>query len=153
MGSPEEPKLDANGSTYPSVSELPALALTYSDLERKVRVEEVLWDSLTQQYEYAKVQEAKEIPTVRVLDAANLPQRKSGPARLSIVISGMVLFHFFATCYVLALSFWEGLNADDDRKKLLTEIGRTMWVSRRTITHVLVRKKSDVLSNNHEISE
>ena len=79
MGSAGEPARDADGPAYPSFSELPVLGLTYFDLERKMRVEEVLWEALTKQYEAARVQEAKDIPTVRVLDAANVPQRKSGP--------------------------------------------------------------------------
>ena len=40
------------------------LGLTYYDLERKMRVEEALWEALTRQYEAAKVEEAEEIPTV-----------------------------------------------------------------------------------------
>jgi capsule polysaccharide export protein KpsE/RkpR len=81
MGSTAETRSAASNSAYPSVSELPALGLTYSDLARKTRVEEVLWEALTKQYEAAKVQEAKEIPTVRVLDVADVPERKSSPIR------------------------------------------------------------------------
>ena len=75
------------------LSELPALGLTYYDLDRKMRVEEALWEALTKQYEAAKVEEAAEIPTVHVLDVANIPERKSAPSRRSIVATG--------TCYLL----------------------------------------------------
>ena len=70
---------DTNGSPYPTAEELPALGLTYYDLERKLRVDEALWEALTRQYEAAKVEEAAEIPTVNVLDVANIPERKSAP--------------------------------------------------------------------------
>ena len=70
-------------------------------------VEEALWEALTKQYEAAKVQEAKEIPTVRVLDVANVPQRKSSPARSDIVIFGAMLSLFAACISVLAMSAWE----------------------------------------------
>ena len=43
---------------------------------------------LTQQYEFAKVQEAKETPSVKVLDAANIPEKKSYPPRLVIDAAG-----------------------------------------------------------------
>ncbi len=82
---------DANRAPYPSADELPVLALTYYDLERKVSVEEALWEALTKQYEAAKVEEAEEIPAVRVLDVANVPERKSGPSRRSIVEAGAML--------------------------------------------------------------
>jgi uncharacterized protein involved in exopolysaccharide biosynthesis len=122
MGIPEESTPNVNDSAYPSVSELPALGLTYSDLERKVRVEEVLWDALTRQYESARVQEAKEIPTVRVLDVANVPQRKSSPTRSRIVLLGAFLSLVVAFVVVRAASVWEEMGAQDEHKKLAREI-------------------------------
>lgn len=122
IGSTEEPGLDANNSAYPSVSELPALGLTYFDFDRKMRVEEALWEALTKQYEVARVQEAKEIPTVRVLDVANVPQRKSAPARSRIVILGVMLSLIAAFMAVFATSIWEKIDAQDERKKLVMEI-------------------------------
>lgn len=115
-------RVDSSGSAYPSVGELPALGLTYSDLARRVSVEETLWETLTKQYEAAKVQEAKDIPTVRVLDPANVPQRRSSPVRSFIVILGATLSLFLACITVLAMSVWEDMDAQDDRKRLVTEI-------------------------------
>jgi capsule polysaccharide export protein KpsE/RkpR len=109
-------------SDYPSLGALPALGLTYADLNRKVLVEEALWEALTKQYEAAKVQEAKEIPTVRVLDVANVPQRKSSPARSEIVILGAMLSLFVVCISLLAMSAWEEMDAQDERKKLVREI-------------------------------
>jgi capsule polysaccharide export protein KpsE/RkpR len=109
-------------SDYPSLGALPALGLTYADLNRKVLVEEALWEALTKQYEAAKVQEAKEIPTVRVLDVANVPQRKSSPARSEIVILGAMLSLFVVCISVLAMSAWEEMDAQDERKQLVAAI-------------------------------
>jgi capsule polysaccharide export protein KpsE/RkpR len=109
-------------SDYPSLGALPALGLTYADLNRKVLVEEALWGALTKQYEAAKVQEAKEIPTVRVLDVANVPQRKSSPARSEIVILGAMLSLFVVCISVLAMSAWEEMDAQDERKQLVAAI-------------------------------
>jgi uncharacterized protein involved in exopolysaccharide biosynthesis len=122
MGSTDDIRLDANDSAYPSVSELPSLGLTYYDLERKMKVEEVLWEALTKQYEAARVQEAKEIPTVRVLDVANVPQRKSSPIRSEIVILGAMLSFCIACISVFARSRWTEMDPQDERAKLLTEI-------------------------------
>jgi uncharacterized protein involved in exopolysaccharide biosynthesis len=122
MGSSEDPGLDASHTSYPSISELPALGLTYYDLDRKMRVEELLWETLTKQYESAKVQEAKEIPTVRVLDAANVPQRKSSAARRSIMLLGTMLSLFVACISVFVMNTWEEMDPQDERKMLVTEI-------------------------------
>ncbi len=109
-------------SGYPSVGELPALGLTYADLDRRVLVEETLWEALTKQYETAKVQEAKEIPTVRVLDVASVPQHKSSPIRSRIVILGTLLSIVVAFIAVRATTAWEELDAEEEPKKLVTEM-------------------------------
>jgi hypothetical protein len=44
---------------------LPLLGVTYVDLSRETKIQETVYVLLTQQYELAKVQEAKEIPTVK----------------------------------------------------------------------------------------
>ena len=126
MGSAGEPARDADGPAYPSFSELPVLGLTYFDLERKMRVEEVLWEALTKQYEAARVQEAKDIPTVRVLDAANVPQRKSGPHRSSIVIAGMLLSLVVALMAVFTTSVWGEMDGRDERKIFVAELAGSM---------------------------
>jgi len=122
MGSTDGDKSDVSGSSYPSISELPALGVTYTDLARRVRVEEALWETLTRQYETARVQEAKEIPVVRVLDASNVPQYKSSPFRSLIMIFGTMLSFIAACIIVLAASFWQEMDELDERKILVTDI-------------------------------
>ena len=55
--------------------------MTYADLYRQTKIQETVYELLTQQYELAKVEEAKEIPTVKVLDAAIVPTKKTFPPR------------------------------------------------------------------------
>jgi uncharacterized protein involved in exopolysaccharide biosynthesis len=128
--------VDTNDSDYPSVRELPALGLTYSDLDRRVRVEETLWEALTKQYEAAKVQEAKEIPTARVLDAANVPQHKSSPVRSSIMILGTLLSLLCAFFAMRITASWEELDAKDERKKLVAKILNTQLNSHQWFWHL-----------------
>jgi uncharacterized protein involved in exopolysaccharide biosynthesis len=126
MGSTEGPSLDGDNSVYPSVRELPALGLTYSDLERRIHVEEALWDALTRQYEAARVQEAKEIPTVRILDVADVPQRKSSSARKNFVLLGTLFSFFIAGAFVYFTEFWANLDTQDERRTLVREIADEM---------------------------
>ena len=113
---------DTTKSPYPTADELPALGLTYSDLEREVRVEEGLWEILTKQYEAAKVEEAEELPTVRVLDVAEIPGRKSGPSRRLIVELGALSSLVLAFIVVLVGMIWEAMDPRDEPKRGLTEI-------------------------------
>ncbi|HTZ75386.1 MAG TPA: Wzz/FepE/Etk N-terminal domain-containing protein, partial [Candidatus Aquilonibacter sp.] len=43
---------------YPSIRQLPILGVNYADLYRRTKVQEAVFETLTQQYELAKVQEA-----------------------------------------------------------------------------------------------
>ena len=121
----------ASSSTgaYPSAGELPALGVTYYDLERRVKVDEELWVTLTKQYEMARVQEAKEIPTIQVLDAANVPNVKSAPIRRVIVLFATFLSFLLSCIVVFAVSKWEDLDEQSEPKKLFA---RTLAKVRRS---------------------
>src|SRR5580700_1242907 len=62
-GSSSPAEVRSDNSLYPSIRKLPLLGVTYADLYRRTKIEETVYELLTQQYELAKVQEAKEIPS------------------------------------------------------------------------------------------
>ncbi len=68
-----------SAASYPSLQQLPALGMAYSDLVRNTKIQESVYQTLTQEYELAKVQEAKETPSVKILDPPDIPTRKSFP--------------------------------------------------------------------------
>jgi len=104
----------AAGQLYPSIRKLPLLGLTYTDLLRRVKVEESVFEILTKQYEIAKVQEAKEIPVVKVLDEPDLPERKSSPHRLWIAAAGMLVGLISGCLWILAPVLWATVTEDDE---------------------------------------
>jgi len=71
---------------YPSIRKLPLLGVEWADLYRRVKIQETVYELLNQQYELARIQEAKEIPTVNVVDPANVPEKKSWPPRTVIIL-------------------------------------------------------------------
>ena len=111
---------------YPSIQKLPLLGVKYADLYRQVRIQETVYELLTQQYEMAKVQEAKEIPSVKTLDPARVPERKSFPPRLLIILSGICLAIVIAAVWVLGSIRWDRLDPQDPRKAFFREIV-TSW--------------------------
>jgi uncharacterized protein involved in exopolysaccharide biosynthesis len=113
---------DASDSLYPSIRKLPLLGVAYADLYRRTKVEESLYEVLTQQYELAKVQEVKETPTVKVLDPASIPKRKSFPPRLEIMFLCTFLVFAGAAVLTLAKAHWDGLDAQDSGKVLAQEV-------------------------------
>ena len=109
---------------YPSIRKLPLLGVKYFDLLRQAKIQEALFESLTKRYEMAKVQEAKEIPTVRVLDPANLPEKKASPQRTLIVLIGLILSSLAGCAWLLGTSAWDKLDASDPRRLFLSQISR-----------------------------
>ena len=64
---------------HPAIVAVPTLALEYGRLLRNLKVQEALYTMLTSQYEQAKLSEARDTPTVQVLDMAIPAERKSRP--------------------------------------------------------------------------
>jgi uncharacterized protein involved in exopolysaccharide biosynthesis len=122
---------DTSQSPHLTADELPALGLTYYDLERKMRVDEALWEALTRQYEAAKVEEAAEIPTVHVLDVANIPDRKSGPSRRLIIELAALVSLAVASVVVLLGVIWEGMDPGEETKRLIADVAGAVMDSRR----------------------
>ena len=59
---------------------------------RDVKYYETLFELLAKQFEIAKIDEAKEATLIQVLDRAIVPERKSKPKRMLIVLlTGMVM--------------------------------------------------------------
>jgi uncharacterized protein involved in exopolysaccharide biosynthesis len=96
--------------SYPSIRELPILGVTYSDLYRQMVMQEGIYETLNKQYELAKVQEAKEIPTIKVLDEPQVPERKSSPHRSVIVIFITLLTAFAGIVWITARKLLEILG-------------------------------------------
>lgn len=109
-------------SMYPSIRRLPLLGVSYADLYRRARIQETVLETLTKEYELAKVQEAKEIPTVKVLDGANIPDKKSFPPRTIIVFLGTAFTFAVTITYMFGKATWDQANADDPRKLLAQEV-------------------------------
>jgi capsule polysaccharide export protein KpsE/RkpR len=113
---------DAIDSIYPSIRQLPLLGVTYFDLYRRNKILEVVYETLTQQYELSKVEEAKELPSVKVLDAAIVPERKSFPPRMLLVAVCGFLALAGATLSIFARLRWERVDSADPGKVLAREI-------------------------------
>ncbi len=109
-------------SFYPSIRKLPVLGIEYADLYRRTKVEEAVFETLTRQYEMAKVQEAKEIPTVKVLDPADIPERRSFPSRVLIVSLGTAFSVLFAAAWILGSRRWKQTDPRQPGKQFATEI-------------------------------
>jgi capsule polysaccharide export protein KpsE/RkpR len=118
-GTKEDPKSD---QLYPAIRQLPLLGVRWADLYRETKIQETVYEMLTQQYEMAKIQEAKETPTVKVLDEAMVPEKKASPPRLVIIILGSLFVFSFASAWILAGAGWQRMDPQDPRRQLGEEV-------------------------------
>jgi len=135
-------------AAYPTIRQLPVLGVTYANLYRQTKIEETVYELLTQQYELAKVQEAKEIPSVKVLDAAVVPTKKTFPPRILFTALGGLLG---LTCAVLWLSVkrhWGSIDPHDPGKQFAVEVFQTLLEDSRrlspatALSQVMSRRKT-----------
>lgn len=108
---------------YPALKQLPALAVPWANLYRRVRTQETVLEMLSAQYETARIEEAKDIPTVSVIDAAGVPEKKSSPHRLLIVVGASAAGFGVCLMALMARRSWDALPRDDRRRVLGAEIG------------------------------
>jgi uncharacterized protein involved in exopolysaccharide biosynthesis len=107
---------------YPPIRQLPLLGVRWAELYRETKIQETVYELLTQQYEMAKIEEAKEIPVVKVLDAANVPEKKSFPPLLITMILGTMLALAGAIAWIFGNEAWKKADPRDPRKLLLQEV-------------------------------
>jgi capsule polysaccharide export protein KpsE/RkpR len=111
-------------SLYPSIKKLPLLGVSYADMYRRTKVQEAVFEVLTQEYELAKVQEVREIPSVKVLDPADVPERKSFPPRSLIVMVGTFLSFVFGVSWIVLHAHWQHMESDHPAKAVAMEVFR-----------------------------
>ena len=101
------------GDSYPTLRQLPILGVPYADKFRQLKIEEAVFETLTKEYELAKVQEAKETPAVKVLDSPEVPERKSYPPRALITVTGMACALTLATIWIFGAARWSQIDSQD----------------------------------------
>jgi capsule polysaccharide export protein KpsE/RkpR len=140
-GSPSE------NSLFPSIRKLPLLGVTYADLFRQTKIQETVYELLTQQYELAKVQEAKEIPTVKVLVPAIVPTKKTFPPRILIALLGTMLGITLAMMWILGKTQWDLVGESDPRRVFATEVFTTVQARMPKFS----RNGASAESNGHRV--
>ena len=126
-GSPADDSSGANpDQIYPSIRQLPVLGVPYYNLYRDVRINETVYEVLTKEYEIARVEEAKEVPSVKVIDPARPPEKRSGPPRTLIILGGVLLSFCLAGAFLFGREAWRNTDPQDPRKQLATEVAGTI---------------------------
>jgi uncharacterized protein involved in exopolysaccharide biosynthesis len=128
----------------PSLERLPSIGVGYEDLYRNLMMQEALYSTLTTQYELARIEEAKEIPTVRVLDQPGLPEKRVAPS-IPLMLIGITCLMFFLGCaWVIASALWDALDPADPKKHIamvLSQEARNDWLKLKAMFKASNTKK------------
>jgi len=105
---------------FPPFSKVPEYGLEYARLIRDIKLQEILLEFLLPQYEQARIQEAKDTPTIQIIDEAVLPIRKDKPKRIFIVLFSVMLSGILSFFYALAVEKLRAMKSEggEDFKKI-----------------------------------
>lgn len=79
----------------------PVTQLEEARLRREVMINQEVMIQLQKQYEMAKIEEAKDLPVLDVIDSPRIPVEKSRPKRVKIVLMGLMLGLFLGAMVAL----------------------------------------------------
>lgn len=106
-------KSDSRGSNHdvvrsyiPTLHDVPDVALEYVRLKREVEIQDTVFTMLTNEYEKARIEEARDTPVVQVLDRAEKPSLRSRPKRKIFAIVGGVLGLGWGSVVALVRTAW-----------------------------------------------
>jgi uncharacterized protein involved in exopolysaccharide biosynthesis len=92
---------DSVRSFIPALHDVPDVTLQYLRLRREVEIQNTVFTMLTNEYEKARIEQARDTPVVQVLDHAEKPNLRSRPQRKVLAIVGGLLG--LGWCSVIAM--------------------------------------------------
>jgi len=107
---------------YIPFADVPEVGLQLAELMREAKVQETVWQLLNQQYYQAKIQEARDTPTVQVLDKAVPPEKRSKPKRKLLVIVLGLLGGLLSVFWVFGEEYFKHLEERPNEKKKMVGI-------------------------------
>lgn len=116
-------------SFFPTFDKLPEVAMEMARLTRTVMIEEKVYELLVKEYEKARIEEARDTPTVQVLDTARVPELRSRPKRKILAIVGGVAGIGWSSLLALFVTAWRTDNSQgralrDAFAPLFRDLGR-----------------------------
>ncbi len=128
---------------FPGFADIPSLQKQYAELRREVEIQNSLLEFLLPQYEGAKIQEAKDTPTVQVLDYAVPAEKKTKPKRSKVVILSCLFCTIAAIIYVFIEQYFSRLHSRSNDEYRSWE--RLIGMIKSDFTKVLFFRKNKEL--------
>ncbi len=101
---------------YLAFDQVPKLGLQLGRLMREVKVQETIFELLTQQYELTRIAEAKDTSTIQILDKAIAPEKKSKPKRVLLVALSGIMALFVSIFLAFVFEYFERIKTEDKER-------------------------------------
>jgi len=115
------------GDTNLPAGQVPEATLEYERKLREVHYHDALSELLTNQYEAARIDEAKSAPLIQVIDRAVPPEKKSGPHRALIALAAGLLGFIVACIWILVRNGYRRLRQVPENDVRFQELRQALW--------------------------
>lgn len=107
----------SSNSSSSRMKQLAGLTTEYIDLFGKTKTDEAMVETLTQQYQIAKLEESRHVAEIQLVDPAQAPERRTFPKRRVMALQGLLFGFFCAAVVVLARDWWHTASEDNEWKR------------------------------------
>lgn len=104
----------SNDAYFVSAGRIPQAGLEYLRRMRDLRYHEALFETLSKQYELARIEEAKDPPFVQVLDKAIVLDKRTWPPRTLLVLLSLLTSAILLSGAVLLKDKWARIAAEPE---------------------------------------
>ncbi len=124
----------------PPFALMPSLQLQLGLLTLNARVQQTIVEILQQQYEYAKIEEVRDTPTVRRLDIAVPPLTRSKPQRTLIVVSASMISLFMGVIFAFLLEYRQHIKNDQEVSRKLSSLSSLLSGDAEKVQNIFSRR-------------
>lgn len=112
MQSLEKSGSDLTPEYVVQIDKIPDLSMQYAQMMLNAEIEQKILENLYPQYELAKLEEVKDLPTFEVYDAPQIAGIRSKPKRALTVVLSTVAAFILSCILALILESWQGENKE-----------------------------------------
>ncbi len=127
---------------------LPKISLEYARLLRNLKVQEAIYELLTQQYEQAKIMELKDTPTVQFLDRASTPEKRSFPRRGKIIMLFMSASLLLSIFLIFLFEYLQFLKRNTEWQTVFQTIENDYIKIKSVILKIIKAPKKNIFYNH-----
>lgn len=96
----------SGGDFFPNAMNVPSLRFELEQLMRDQKIKETVFALLTQRYEMAKVDTARDTPSFQIVDRPTLPTLRSRPLRRKVAVAGGFVGALLGLAWVVIPVWW-----------------------------------------------